>query len=106
MISGRQMDGILRLAEQQQTRIVFSGDTRQIQSVEASDARRILERESQVKSVSLTGVQRQSHVQYRDAVQTLRQSPEQGLEKLERLGAVHEVPFADAPALLPISIVK
>jgi ATP-dependent exoDNAse (exonuclease V) alpha subunit len=38
MISGRQMDGILRLAEQQQARILFSGDTRQIQSVEASDA--------------------------------------------------------------------
>ena len=95
MISGRQMDGILRLAEQRQARIVFSGDTRQIQSVEASDALRILERESQLKSVSLTGVQRQSHAQYRDAVQTLRQSPEQGFEKLERLGAVHEVPFAE-----------
>jgi conjugative relaxase-like TrwC/TraI family protein len=95
MISGRQMDGILRLAEQQQARLVFSGDTRQIQSVEASDALRILERESQLKSVSLTGVQRQSHAQYREAIQTLRQSPEQGFEKLERLGVVHEVPFAD-----------
>lgn len=95
MISGRQMDGILRLAEQQQARILFSGDTRQIQSVEASDALRVLERESQMKSVSLTGVQRQTHAQYRDAIQTLRQSPEQGFEKLERLGAVHEVPFTE-----------
>jgi conjugative relaxase-like TrwC/TraI family protein len=95
MISGRQMDEILRLAEQQQARILFSGDTRQIQSVEASDALRILERESQMKSVSLTGVQRQSNVAYREAIQTLRESPEQGFEKLERLGAVHEVPFAE-----------
>jgi conjugative relaxase-like TrwC/TraI family protein len=95
MISGRQMDGILRLAERQQARILFSGDTRQIQSVEASDALRVLERESQMKSVSLTGVQRQTHAQYRDAIQTLRQSPEQGFEKLERLGAVHEVPFTE-----------
>jgi conjugative relaxase-like TrwC/TraI family protein len=95
MISGRQMEGILRLAEQQQARILFSGDTRQIQSVEASDALRILERESQMKSVSLTGVQRQTHAQYRDAVQTLRQSPAEGFEKLERLGAVHEVPFVE-----------
>lgn len=93
MISGRHMEGILRLAEQQQARILFSGDIRQIQSVEASDALRILERESQMKSVSLTGVQRQTNAQYRDAIQTLRQSPEQGFEKLERLGAVHEVPF-------------
>ncbi|MGB9079338.1 MAG: AAA family ATPase [Terracidiphilus sp.] len=63
-----------------------------IQSVEASDALRILERESQMRSVSLTGVQRQTNPQYRDAIQTLRQSPEQGFEKLERLGAVREVP--------------
>jgi conjugative relaxase-like TrwC/TraI family protein len=95
MISGRQMEGMLRLAEQHMARIVFSGDTRQIQSVEASDALRILERESPMKSVSLTGVQRQTHAQYRDAIQTLRQAPEQGFEKLERLGAVHEVPFVE-----------
>ena len=92
MISGRQMEGILRLAEQHMARVVFSGDTRQIQSVEASDALRILERESQMKSVALTGVQRQTHEQYRHAIQTLRQAPEQGFEKLDRLGAVHEVP--------------
>lgn len=95
MISGRQMEGILQLAEQHQARILFSGDTRQIQSVEASDALRILEYESQMKSVSLTGVQRQSNVAYRDAIQTLRQSPEQGFEKLEQIGVVHEVPFSE-----------
>jgi conjugative relaxase-like TrwC/TraI family protein len=95
MISGRQMEGVLRLAEQHMARVVFSGDTRQIQSIEASDALRILERESQMKSVALTGVQRQTHAQYRDAIQTLRQVPEQGFEKLERLGAVHEVPFVE-----------
>ncbi len=75
MISGRQMEGVLRLAEQHMARVVFSGDTRQIQSVEASDALRILERESQMKSVPLTGVQPQTHAQYRDAIQTLRQAP-------------------------------
>jgi conjugative relaxase-like TrwC/TraI family protein len=95
MISGRQMEGMLRLAEQHMARVVFSGDTRQIQSVEASDALRILERESQMKSIALTGVQRQTHAQYRDAIQTLRQAPEQGFEKLERLGGVHEVPFVE-----------
>jgi conjugative relaxase-like TrwC/TraI family protein len=95
MISRRQMDSILQLAESKMARVLFSGDTRQIQSVEASDALRILERESQMKSVSLTGVQRQTHAQYRDAIQTLRQAPEQGFEKLVRLGAVHEVPFVE-----------
>lgn len=40
MISGRQMQSLLHLAEDHGARIVFSGDTRQIPSVEASDALR------------------------------------------------------------------
>jgi conjugative relaxase-like TrwC/TraI family protein len=97
MVSGRQMEGLLKLAEREGARILFSGDTRQIQSVEASDALRILERESQMKSVSLTGVQRQTQAEYRDAIQTLRQAPEQGFQKLEQLGAIHEVPYLERP---------
>jgi ATP-dependent exoDNAse (exonuclease V) alpha subunit len=95
MVSGRQMEGLLRLAEQEHARILFSGDTQQIQSIEASDALRILERESQMKSISLTGVQRQTQPEYRDAIQTLRHSPEQGFQKLEALRAVQEVPIAE-----------
>ena len=95
MVSGRQMDGLLKLAEREDTRILFSGDTRQLQSVEASDALRILEQESRMKSVSLMAVQRQTQAAYRDAIQTLRHSPEQGLEKLEQLGAVREVPYLE-----------
>jgi hypothetical protein len=95
MVSGRQMEGLLKLAKREDARILFSGDTRQLQSVEASDALRILEQESRMKSVSLTAVQRQTQAQYRDAIQTLRQSPEQGFEKLEQLGAVREVPYLE-----------
>ena len=97
MVSGRQMEGLLKLAEREGARILFSGDTRQIQSVEASDALRILERESQMKSISLTGVQRQTQAEYRDAIQTLRQAPEQGVQKLEQLGAIREVPYLERP---------
>jgi len=95
MVSGRQMEGLLKLAEREDARILFSGDTRQLQSVEASDALRILEQESKMKSVSLMAVQRQTRAVYRDAIQTLRHSPEQGLEKLEQLGAVREVPYLE-----------
>jgi ATP-dependent exoDNAse (exonuclease V) alpha subunit len=95
MVSGRQMEGLLKLAEREDARILFSGDTRQLQSVEASDALRILEQESKMKSVSLMAVQRQTQAEYRDAIQTLRHSPEQGLEKLQQLGAVREVPYLE-----------
>jgi conjugative relaxase-like TrwC/TraI family protein len=95
MVSGRQMHELLKLAEQQSARIVFSGDTKQIQSVEAGDALRVLENESRLKSISLTEVQRQTTADYRDAIQELRRDPEAGFEKLDRIGAVREVVWAD-----------
>ncbi|MGA3046117.1 MAG: AAA family ATPase [Terracidiphilus sp.] len=97
MVSGRQTEGLLKFAEREGARILFSGDTRQIQSVEASDALRILERGSHMKSVSLTGVQRQTQAEYRDAIQMLRQETEQGFRKLEQLGAIREVPNLEHP---------
>jgi ATP-dependent exoDNAse (exonuclease V) alpha subunit len=95
MVSGPQMQSLLHLAEHQGARIVFSGDTRQIPSVEASDALRILERESGLMSVSLTEVQRQTNSAYREAVKTIRHSPEEGFAQLEKLGAIREVSIFD-----------
>ncbi len=95
MVSGRQMSEFLRLAEAGGARVVFSGDTRQIQSVEACDALRILEKESRLKSIALTQVQRQTQLDYRDAIQELRRDPERGFEKLDSMGAVREVAPAD-----------
>ena len=95
MVSGRQMAELLQLAERQSARVVFSGDTRQIQSVEAGDALRILEKESHLKSTSLTQVQRQTAQDYREAIQELRRNPERGFEKLDQIGAVREVAWQD-----------
>ena len=86
MVSGRQMAEVLALAERLDTRLVFSGDTKQLQSVEASDALRVLERESRLQSTSLTQVQRQTQQEYREAVQELRQDPVRGFDRLERMG--------------------
>jgi conjugative relaxase-like TrwC/TraI family protein len=60
MVSARQMTALLTLAEHQSARVVFSGDARQLHSVEAGDALRILERESGLRSVWITQVQRQT----------------------------------------------
>jgi conjugative relaxase-like TrwC/TraI family protein len=95
MVSGRQMHEILQITEQQSARVVFSGDTRQIQSVEACDALRILEKESRLKSIELTEVQRQTAKEYREAIKELRRDPAQGFEKLDAMGAVKEVPWLD-----------
>lgn len=97
MVSGRQMWELLRLAEQKSARIVFSGDTKQIQSVEACDALRILEKESRLKTTALTQVKRQTAADYREAMQQLRNNPSRGFEKLDEMGAVREIPFMDRP---------
>src|SRR5215472_12095577 len=95
MVSGRQMSELFRLAERQSARLIFSGDTMQIRSVEASDALRILEKESQLKSVSLTQVQRQTSAEYREAIEELRRNPERGFDKLDDIGAIRQVPWMD-----------
>ena len=95
MVSGRQMSELLELADRQSLRVIFSGDTKQIRSVEASDALRVLERESLLKSVSLSEVQRQTAHDYREAIQELRRDPERGFDKLEQIGAVREVPWPE-----------
>ena len=90
MISSRQMSDLLKLSDKQSCRIIFSGDTKQIQSVEAGDALRILEKESRLKTVSLTKERRQTSKAYREAVHLLRNNPSEGFSKLEEMGAVYE----------------
>jgi conjugative relaxase-like TrwC/TraI family protein len=95
MVSARQMTALLALAEHQGARVVFSGDTRQLQSVEAGDALRILERESGLRCVALAQVQRQTPEAYRHAIEALRDQPARGFTHLEQMGAVREVAWAD-----------
>jgi len=95
MVSGRQMWELLGLVSRQSARMVFSGDTQQIQSVEAGDALRVLEKESRLKSAALTGVQRQTRREYREAIQELRENPARGFQKLDAIGAVREVSWQD-----------
>ena len=95
MVSARQMADVLRLAEDCSVRVVFSGDTKQIRSVEAGDALRILEKESRLKTVALVQVQRQTRKDYRDAIEELRRSPERGFAKLDAMGAVREVAVSE-----------
>src|SRR3984957_17400109 len=100
MVSARQMATLLQLAEECSLRVVFSGDTKQIRSVEAGDALRILEKESRLKTVGLSQVQRQTRKDYRCRREELRQNPERGFAKLDAMGAVHEVAFPGRAAAI------
>ena len=91
MVSSKDMAELLELAKEKNARIVFSGDTAQIKSVSEGDALRVLERESDLKSVSLLQVQRQTNAEYKAAVEALRVNPAEGFEKLQAMGAIQEV---------------
>ena len=91
MVSTKDMADLISLAKSRDARIVFSGDTAQIKSVSEGDALRVLERESNLKSVSLLQVQRQTNAEYKAAVESLRTHPADGFSKLEAMGAIREV---------------
>ena len=100
MVSAGQMADLLRLAEDCSLRVVFSGGTKQIRSVEAGDALRILEKESRLKTVALTQVQRQTRKDYRDAMEELRLNPERGFAKLDAMGAIREAAISERAAAI------
>jgi hypothetical protein len=62
MVSGRQMEGLLKLAKREDARILFSGDTRQLQSVEASDYREKLREMLGVSTTRPCGASRKPHI--------------------------------------------
>ena len=91
MVSSKDMSALLKVAKDQQARIVFSGDTAQIKAVDAGDALRILENESSLQTVSLRQISRQRDAEYKAAMETLRTKPAEGYEKLEKMGVIREV---------------
>jgi conjugative relaxase-like TrwC/TraI family protein len=97
MVSGRQMAGLIGLTQKAKGRLILVGDTQQIRSVEASDALRILQKESKLKTATLREVRRQIEPEYREASKTLWKDREKGFEMLEAMGAVQSVEFLDRP---------
>ena len=91
MVASKDMAELIGLAKEEGRADCLRGDTAQLKSVSEGDALRVLERESQLKGVSLRQVQRQTNAEYRAAVESLRNHPAEGFAKLEAMGAIREV---------------
>ncbi len=77
-------------------RLVLSGDTRQHTGVEAGDALRLLKERSHLRMAGVHTILRQVRSEYRLAITDLAKgNGAAGLRRLERLGAVLEVPDAE-----------
>lgn len=86
------MARVLQTATELKARVVLQGDTSQHASVERGDALRYLEQRGAVRTAELGTIRRQESAAYRDAVQALAGgNVEDGLDRLEKLGAVREV---------------
>lgn len=97
MVSGQDMAGLIELTQKAKGRLILVGDTQQIHSVAATDALRILQKESKLKTATLQEVRRQIAPKYREASRTLWNDRERGFEMLEAMGAVREVNFFERP---------
>ncbi len=93
LISVPDMKRIIDLAERLNTRLLFTGDTRQHSSVERGDALRLLQKHAGLSLAELTIIRRQKPQIYRDAINDLSEGKIwDGFRKLDQLGAIVEIP--------------
>lgn len=100
LLGARALSGVLKVAREQDCRVILTGDTRQHASVERGDALRVLEENGGISPIEITKIQRQrlhdgpepeTIRQYRQAVRCLSEGdPGRAFEKLDRMGAVVE----------------
>lgn len=92
MLSNKDMNRVLAIAQAQSARVILSGDTKQHTSVERGDAMRIIQQEAGIKPVTVSKIQRQKNMAYKEAVQHLSEGKvEQGFKKLDRMGSIQEI---------------
>ena len=107
-IGGKQMLELLRLVQENEGRVILSGDTRQHGAVEATDALRAIEKYSGLHCAELTNIRRQNPAtaktkserhwleQYKLAVSEARAGKlAQSFDRLEKQNAVVSCTLAD-----------
>ena len=93
LLSSPQLKRVVELAQQNNCRVILSGDTAQHTAVERGDALRLLERHAALQSVEIKKIRRQLDPTYREAVNALRHgNVEAGFAGLDKLGAVRKSP--------------
>jgi conjugative relaxase-like TrwC/TraI family protein len=86
MMSTTDMTRLMNIAEKNDNRVIFLGDYRQHQSVDAGDAFRLLEKEGGLAYAKLTQNRRQRDTDYREAVDAIGSGdPERAMEGMKAL---------------------
>jgi len=91
MIGNKTMNKVINIAEEQNARILITGDIKQHASVERGDALRILQKFGGIKPASISKIQRQKNTDYRSAIKSLSLGHiENGFKALDQMGAIKE----------------
>ncbi len=92
MMSTKDMIALMKIAEENNNRVLFIGDYKQHASIDAGDAFRLLQKEGGLKYAELTENRRQKKHEHRDAVDAMATGTEKGVLKgfslLDKMGAV------------------
>jgi len=93
------MQKLVRVAADNDIRLLLTGDTRQHRAVRRGDAMRLFETESGLPVATLSQVRRQSVAAYREAAQSLASGDlVAGFDTLNAMGAIKEVGNAERAA--------
>ncbi|MEZ4991928.1 MAG: MobF family relaxase [Saprospiraceae bacterium] len=91
MVGNKTMNQVIKVAQEQNARILLTGDTKQHGSVERGDALRIIEKFGGVKPATISKIQRQKNTDYRSAIKSISLGHiEKGYETLDQMGAIKE----------------
>ncbi|MEM8526405.1 MAG: MobF family relaxase [Bacteroidota bacterium] len=93
MIGNQTMNGIFKVAQEQNARVILSGDWKQHTSVEAGDALRLLEKDTQLPVSRVKEIVRQKDKStYKQAVKDLSEGRlEEAYQTLDKMGAIQEI---------------
>ena len=97
MVGNQTMNGVFQIAEQQNARVILAGDWKQHSSVEAGDALRLLEQDTDLPVARVNEIVRQSEkTGYREAVKDLSDGRfESAFDQLEKMESIIEIEDAE-----------
>lgn len=93
MLGSRKMHELMLKAELENAKVVFIGDVKQLQSIEAGRTFQKLQETGELRTVRMAEIQRQRDESYRDIVSDMSEKRiGQALQKLEKQNRIFEIP--------------
>jgi conjugative relaxase-like TrwC/TraI family protein len=100
LLGSKDLQGVFRIAREQNARVVLMGDEKQHSSVSRGDAFRLLQTQAGLQAAEVAEIRRQKG-EYKKAIELLANGNHKaGFAKLDRMGAIREVVGEERHAVL------